>query len=72
MWSADDEPAGRLVAVKVVDLSFSGGTVNDFRALTGTTPTEVRRLQSPDGLGLLDEAELDARARSSDPLPISA
>jgi AraC-like DNA-binding protein len=39
--------------------------IRDFRALAGATPTEVRRLQSPDGLGLLDAAELREREAAS-------
>jgi methylphosphotriester-DNA--protein-cysteine methyltransferase len=36
--------------------------IHDFRALAGATPVEVRRLQSPDGLGLLNDAELRERS----------
>jgi AraC-like DNA-binding protein len=46
--------------------------IHDFRALAGATPTEVRRLQSPDGLGLLDERELRERTAASRPVSASA
>lgn len=36
--------------------------IRDFRELAGATPTEVLRRRAPDGLGLLDEAELQARS----------
>ncbi|MCM2269153.1 MAG: helix-turn-helix domain-containing protein [Thermoanaerobaculia bacterium] len=36
--------------------------VRDFRELAGATPTEVFRRRAPDGLGLLDESELQARS----------
>src|SRR2546421_9342369 len=37
VWSADDEVAGRVVAVKVLDLTSGGGTVADFRVLARMT-----------------------------------
>ncbi len=50
-------PISRSTAATTTKLHLIG----EFRALAGATPTEVWRRQAPDGLGLLDEAEVRDR-----------